>query len=153
MSHVEKCKGVYKDLDILESTLSSLVHPTYGKLIRKEKNTYKWYGKHMGDYPLPIGFKKEDLGKCDVCFGFEDDSLYEIGIVKRGEEYVPLYDFWSINGSGEGGPLLDILGKDGGKLAQTYSVNIILSTCEEKGYNVEEHYVDGDGNVILEVEL
>ena len=155
MSHIETVKGEYKDLSILEATLLSYSHPIYGKIIKKNKKTYKWYGKHVGDYPLPPGIKKEDLGKCDYCYGFEDESLYEIGVIERNNTYIPLYDFWSLDNSPntQGGPLQTVLGDKGSHLIQDYTVNVIKSVCTEEGYVILSQSMDREGNITLEVEV
>lgn len=58
----------------------------------------------MGDYPLPKGFTKADLGKCEYAIRVKGagGDTYEIGVVKRRDgkdAYTFLYDFY---GGGNG---------------------------------------------------
>lgn len=56
---------------------------------------YNWYERHVGDYPLPQGVKREDLGKCLYKIRFPGVK-YEIGIIRNpnGPGYVAIYDFY-----------------------------------------------------------
>lgn len=60
-----------------------------------QASTYKWYNRHVGDYPLPEGVSKSDLGKCLYKIKFPGID-YEIGIIKNpnGNGYVAIYDFF-----------------------------------------------------------
>ena len=57
------------------------------------QETYKWFGKHVGDYPLPHGFTVEDMGKCSHAIKVPG-AKYEIGVVKKGKDWQVIYDFW-----------------------------------------------------------
>lgn len=82
-----------------------------------ERNTFRWYGSSVGDYPLPLGMKKEDLGK-NAKFVIEltpetqariraehpeyDQEAYDVGLIEDPNNpgtYVPMYDHF-INGYG-----------------------------------------------------
>jgi hypothetical protein len=67
-----------------------------GELVRADH--FNWYNRHVGDYPLPKGFKVEDLGKCEYKIKFPGVN-YEIGIVKNpnGDGWVLMYDFYDQN--------------------------------------------------------
>jgi hypothetical protein len=72
----------------------------------KQTNKYRWWGRHVGDYPLPEGMKAADLGSNALFvlsvseekkkeLGLHDP--YEIAIVEDPNNpgcYVPLYDFY-----------------------------------------------------------
>lgn len=98
MSHVTSCDTEFKDLECLEKAAEAC-----GLELVRGKTSYHWYGRHMGDYPLPEGFKKEDLGKCDHVLrvkGSDGGKLaskaYEIGVVARGDgKFTLLWDFFS----------------------------------------------------------
>lgn len=141
MSHVAEVDLEIKDLDSLEKACKEL-----GLELVRGKTTYKWYGKHMGDYPLPKGFSKEDLGKCDHAIRIPGNSKsYEIGIVKRRDGrpgFTPLWDFWQ-GGFG----LKDKIGKEGEKLVQEYATQVSIKQVKKKGFTVTRKMVDG--NVIL----
>ena len=69
----------------------------------------------MGDYPLPVGFKKEELGRCYHAIQIPGAS-YEIGVVQKDNEWKLLWDFYSSGG------LQQKLGKEAGLLKQAYSM-------------------------------
>lgn len=73
-----------------------------------EQREYAWWGRHVGDYPLPSGMKKEELGR-NALFVLRakpekrrelqraNGSCYDIGIVEDPNNpgcYVPIYDFY-----------------------------------------------------------
>ena len=91
MSHVTTIECEIKDLEALKAACKKA-----GLEFRENKKTYKWYGRHVGDYPLPEGFKKQDLGKCDHAIGVPGNkNAYEIGVVQQGDKYTMLWDFWN----------------------------------------------------------
>jgi len=89
MSHVDTMELIITDLKAVEQAAQELG----GHFA--EAPFYKWYGRHVGDYPLPNGFKKEDLGKCQYKIHF-DNVDYEVGITKNpnGDGHVAIYDFY-----------------------------------------------------------
>lgn len=115
----------------------------------REKNTFKWFGTHVGDYPLPAGFKKEDMGKCDFALGVTgNDKAYEIGVVKRRDGkpgYQLLWDFWA---GGHG--LEKAIGKDGGLLKQEYSAQVQMKEARRLGLRVKRS-TDEQGRIRLQV--
>lgn len=74
-----------------------------------EKNTYRWYNRSVGDYPLPAGMKASEVGK-NAAFVLRlaepkrsaaraqhGEEPYEIGIVEDSANpgcYLPVYDFY-----------------------------------------------------------
>jgi hypothetical protein len=93
MSHVEAMTGTaFADLSLL-----SIAAQAMGAELVKDVSTYKWYGVHVGDYPIPAGFSKEELGKCEHVIRIPD-CRYEIGVVQSKDPdnpgWVLLYDFW-----------------------------------------------------------
>ena len=116
MSHVARIDMEIKDLTALKAAAKLL-----GMEFLEGQTTYRWYGRHVGDYSLPEGFKASDLGKCEHAIGIPNDKkAYEIGVVKRrdGKEgYTLLWDFWA------GGYGLEAkVGKDGNKLKEIAKV-------------------------------
>lgn len=142
MSHVAKMKVKVLSLDALKAAAKQL-----GLEFIKDQKQYKWFGKHVGDYPLPEGFSKADLGNCDYALRIKDKpGAYEIGIVKNKNGkpgYTLLWDFWA---GGYG--LESVVGKDGQKLGQEYAVQVGLRNRLAEGYQVERK-TDAEGNVFV----
>lgn len=75
-----------------------------------EQSEYKWWGSHVGDYPVPKGMKKEELGHnakfviranakkmAELKKGRPYGDIYDVGIVEDLNNpgcYIPLYDFY-----------------------------------------------------------
>lgn len=141
MSHLVKMKHRVRDLEALREASKQL------GLELVEKNTYNWYGTSVGDFPLPVGFTKEDLGKCDYAIRIPDNPrAYEIGVVKAKEGtggYELLWDFW--NG---GYGLQDKIGKDGGLLQQAYVTEVEIKEAYRNGYDVTRS-MNEKGEVVL----
>ncbi len=126
MSHVSAIELEIKDLDALKAACERL-----GLKWLEGKTTYRWYGQWVGDYPLPEGFKVEDLGKCSHAISVPG-AAYEIGVVNRNGKTTLLWDFWSSGG------LEKVLGKGGGKLKQAYAVEAAKRAAKKAGYRVQE---------------
>lgn len=147
MSHVTAIRTVpIKD----EEALRTAVEELGGKLERR--NTYKWFGRSVGDYPLPKGIKVEDLGKCEMVAKFPGIN-YEVGFAKvEGEEGLfPLFDFWGSHGEHDGEKLQKVIGKDAGKLMQSYSVQASINAAMLQGYTFLGKTTDSQGNIHLEL--
>lgn len=139
MSHVAKIEIEIKDLQALRAAAARLG----GELLEGKKN-YAWYGRHVGDYPLPDGFAADDLGKCEHAIRIPGAS-YEIGVVRRRDGrpgYTLLWDFYSPGG------LEQKLGKNGQKLVQAYGVEAAKIAARRAGYMVSES-VRADGSIAL----
>lgn len=140
MSHLSKIKVEVKSLSALEAACKRL-----GFQFMNSQKTYKWYGQYMGDYPLPEGIKAMDLGKCTHAIKVPG-AEYEVGIVKHGDQYTLLYDFWSYGG------LLDKLGPNAEKLVQAYAVDAAKEEAQRQGYSTWEEELQ-DGSVQLHVQV
>lgn len=152
MSHVTQIKvAPIKDLSALQQAVEKLG----GQLILNKK-TYKWYGRSVGDYALPKGVKKEDLGKCEHVAKFPGIN-YEVGFAQgaEGEEGLfPRFDFWGSAGSEHDGNKLEkVIGKDAGLLMQAYSTYAAINAATAAGYSVMSHFTDAQGNVQLELSV
>jgi hypothetical protein len=91
MSHNEIIDLEVTDLKTLENTAKRMK----GELILNAK-TYKWYGRNVGDYPLPEGINVADLGKCEHKIKFPGIN-YEVGVIKSRTQagaYELLWDFY-----------------------------------------------------------
>lgn len=143
MSHVAKIELEIKDLDALKKAASML-----GLEFVEGQTTYHWYGHHVGDYPLPTGFKASDLGKCEHAMRIPNKkSAYEIGVVKRKDGkpgYTLLWDFWQ-NGYG----LKEKVGEDGNKLKQAYAEAVATKSLQKKGFKINRQVNKETGKVVL----
>lgn len=128
MSHMTEIKTRITDLDALEAACVEL-----GMKLVRGKTEAKWYGRSVGDYPLPEGMTADQLGKCDHAITLPGCE-YEIGVyadkVKGG--YRVLYDFW-----GPGMKLKEKIGENGGKLVQAYGVAKATREARRKGLTVQ----------------
>jgi hypothetical protein len=134
MSHVATIECEIKDLKALKSACNRL------NLIWKEdQKTYKWFGRHVGDYPIPDGFTTNDLGKCDHAIGVPGCD-YEIGVVKNkidnGKTHKLLWDFWDKNLKTAMG------GEKAPKLTQMITIEQSKLAARQKGYSVKELVMD-----------
>jgi hypothetical protein len=146
MSHVSTVKVEVKNLKALKKACEAL-----GLIFKENQKKYKWYGTHVGDYPLPEGFKKEDLGKCEHAIGVKgNNSAYEIGLCKNrnGKDgYTMLWDFWA---GGQG--LEACVGKDCNKLIHEYTKEVakgqLTSMTQYDGWSMNES-VNEAGETVL----
>lgn len=76
MSHVVSIKTQLLDLNAIEAATKAC-----GCELVRGQTTYKWWGSSMGDYPLPQGFKAEDLGKCDHAIKVPG-TTWEVGVAR-----------------------------------------------------------------------
>lgn len=141
MSHVADMQLEILDLQALKNAATRL-----GLKFQENKKTYKWFGSHVGDYPLPEGIAKADLGKCEHSMSIEGNAkAYEIGVLKKknGKGYHLLWDFWQ---GGYG--LQEKIGKDGQKLKQMYATEAAKRQMKREGYRFKEK-TDTEGNIYL----
>lgn len=140
MSHVAKV-----DLIIMNDAALRLAVKELGLEIR-EKNNYIWFNRHVGDYPIPAGFKESDLGKCEYAIGIPGDPrAYEVGVVKNpnGPGKVLLFDFWN------GGYGLEAkIGKNANKLKQAYATNVMALELIKQGRQFTKS-INKKGQVVL----
>ena len=120
-----------QDLDALAEAAESC-----GCELVRDQKTFRWYGRHMGDYPLPASFTKDDMGKCDHAIKVKNGngSEYEVGVTARRDGkpgYTLLWDFWQ-----KGYGLQERIGKDGSALRQQYAAKVATKTLKRQGYRV-----------------
>ena len=92
MSHIAKIELEINSLEDLKAACIRL-----GFVFQENQNSYTWYGRWVGDSPLPEGINIDDLGKCDHAIKIPE-CAYEIGVVKRGYKYTLLWDSWHRGG-------------------------------------------------------
>lgn len=144
MSHVTTIKIEIKDLQALREAAEKI-----GLVFKEGQKTYKWFGRHVGDYPIPAGFTKNDLGKCSHALGVKGKSnAYEIGVVEKDGIYLLMWDFWS------GGYGLEaIAGKNCKNLTQAYTQAVALKEAKKfaqaEGWSVSEDYDDETDETVI----
>lgn len=145
MSHVATIEIEIKDLAALKEAGRRL-----GLEWREGQTTYRWFGRHVGDFPLPAGFAVSDMGVCEHALSVPgDSSAYEIGVVKNKNGkpgYTLLYDFYS---GGKG--LMDHIGQHAeipaanrtreriaGVVQQYYALCAAKRQAQARGYQCTE---------------
>lgn len=126
MSHISKIELEIRDLQALKDACKKL-----GFQFMEGQKHYQWYGKWVGNQPLPDGISEEDLGKCDHAIHIPA-AVFEIGVARRGNGYILLWDSWI------GGGLQKQIGKDAGILKQSYAVESVKREARRKGHRVTE---------------
>ena len=148
MSHIVSIATVLKDLDAVKATCLEL-----GLTFKQDQHTYQWWGTSVGDYPLPTGFTKQDLGKCDHAIGIPG-TTWEVGVVRRrkadgtlDEGYTLLFDFYGHQGQ----PILTALGgQTADKFVQLYAVNKATLEARKRGHCVVRQ-VQPNGAIRLQI--
>ena len=139
MSHIAKI-----ELEILSLEDLKLACKRLGFTFVENQQNYKWYGRWVGDSPLPEGINVDDLGKCDHAIRVPECS-YEIGVVQRGSKYILLWDSWHKGG------LEQKIGKDAGILKQAYTIERIRREAKLKSYQVKEIKQDKSIRLVLRI--
>ena len=120
MSHVSRIELEINSLEDLKQACKRLQL----KFMENQK-FYKWYGRYVGDAPLPEGITVDDLGKCDHAIKVPG-AIYEIGIVHKNNKYILLWDTW------HAGKLEEKLGKNAGLLKQAYAIERVRKEAKKK---------------------
>lgn len=142
MSHVAEVTLEVRDLDALAAACKEL-----GLELVRGQTKYRWYGRVVGGYPLPVGFTANDLGKCDHAIRIpNNDRAYEIGIVRSrtGNGFQLLWDFWQ----GGYGMAEKVGGNDANRLKQIYAKHVAMRTWQKKGFRVTTS-TKADGTVLV----
>jgi len=137
MSHVSKIELEIQSLEDLKLACKRL-----GFIFQENQQTYQWYGRSVGDSPIPEGFNVDDLGKCNHAIKVPE-CAYEIGVIKRGSKYILLWDSWHAGG------LERKIGKDCGILKQAYTIERIKREAKRKKYQVKEIKQDQSMRLVL----
>ena len=139
MSHISKIELVIHSLEDLRDACQKL-----GYQFMENQKTFKWYGDWIGDTPLPEGIEIEDIGKCRHAIGVPG-CKYEIGIVKRDNHFILLWDYYH-----EGG-LTQKIGNNAGKLKQAYTISRVRREARRKGYRIREKDMGQGVRLVLTV--
>lgn len=130
MSHLVSVAIEITDLDAVKATCREL-----GLQFLQGQKTYNWYGYSVGDYPLPDGFTKEDLGHCEHAIGIPG-TTWQVGLAKprNGKGYRLLFDFYGTQGR----PILEALGgQQAHKFCQLYGVHKATLAARKLGHSVQ----------------
>lgn len=141
MSHVVAIETEILDLVALEAACGEL-----GLKYQEGKKDYRWYGLHVGDYPMPSGMTADQLGHCDHAI-VVPGSAYEIGVIKNPDRgsYRLIFDFF-----GSGKVILEKLGPKCEKLVQIYGVTKTTMEAERRGFQARrENQADGSVKVLI----
>lgn len=130
MSHVATIDIHITDLQSLAAAAKQL-----GMVLNINQQTYRWFGRHVGDYPIPAGYTVADLGRCAHAISIPgNNNAYEIGVCERRDGkpgYILMWDFWA---GGHG--LQQKVGADCIKLRQEYALAVAAKKLRAKGFNV-----------------
>ena len=137
MSHISKIELEIKSLDALIQACNRL-----GFQFVKNQQNFTWYGRWVGNTPLPEGINVEDFGKCDHAIKVPGCS-YEIGVVKRNNSYQLLWDSWESK-------LKLSIGENANILKQAYTVETVKQEAKLKGYRVIEKKTDKTIRLVLQ---
>lgn len=139
MSHIARIELEIKSLEDLKAACNEL-----GLKFCENEKSYKWFGRWVGDAPLPEGVGVEDLGKCDHMIHVPG-AQYQIGVIKQDGKYRLLWDSWKAGG------LEEVLGKNAGLLKQAYAVATIIRESRLKRLKVHQQKNEKTIRIILTV--
>jgi hypothetical protein len=137
MSHISKIELVIQSLENLKEACHKL-----GFEFMENQKSYRWFGRWVGDTPIPEGIDIKDIGKCDHAIRVPDCE-YEIGIVRRGDHYILLWDYYQAGG------LVQKIGINAGIIKQAYTVARVQKKARLKGYRVRERKMDQGVRLVL----
>ena len=124
MSHISKIELVINSLNDLRQACKQL-----GFIFAENQKTYQWYGRWMGDSPMPEGISQDQLGHCEHAI-IVPECKYEIGVVRQNNHWILLWDSWHTGG------LAEKIGLNAGIIKQAYSMVRITREAKKKNYSV-----------------
>lgn len=142
MSHVATIQAEIKSLRSVKAACKRL-----GLKFLENQQTYKWYGRHVGDYPIPEGLTIDDMGKCIHAIKVPG-AEYEIGVIRdpmNKKNFKLVWDFWDKK-------LPKALGKDAWKLTQAYEIEHAKYTAKLQGKTVREKVMDDRIRLIVQMD-
>lgn len=152
MSHVASIELEIRDLDALAAACESL-----GLELVRDQKTYNWWGTSVGDTPLPVGYAKEELGKCQHAIRIKGTNLngsinrreaYEIGLSARRDGKAGFIMLWDTYQGGNG--LVEkVGGEKAEKLCQGYGVEVAMRIAKRQGFRVVKKEIRSDGSVAI----
>jgi hypothetical protein len=137
MSHIAKIELQVKDLAALEKACQDI-----GFIFVANQKSYEWYGRFVGDSPMPEGLNESMLGKCDHAIQVPG-AKYEIGVINMGDHYQLHCDQW-----GPGG----LEGKSE-KLLQPYAIAATKNVIKKNRYRLFKENKLENGAVELRIRI
>jgi hypothetical protein len=146
MSHIVTINIQMRELEAIKRACARL-----GWTFKENQKTYNWFGDWVDDSPVPRGlFASEQeyqavlamdrterkqhmnnvLGKCEHAISVPG-CQYEIGLIKHGSGYTPIWDWYEID-------LHNALGSNADPLKQAYAVERAKIEAQRSGYRVHE---------------
>lgn len=142
MSHTAIIQAEIKSLRSLKAACKRL------KLeFMEDQKTYKWFGRWVGDYPVPDGMTINDMGKCIHAIKVPGAD-YEIGVIRdpmNKKNYKLVWDFWHSGG------LTNKLGDDAWKLTQAYEIEHAKYTAKLQGKIVKEKVMNDRIRLVVQM--
>ena len=138
MSHISKIELVIHSLEDLKDACRQL-----GFEFMKNQKTYQWYGRWVGDTPIARRGLKLKISVIAITPYGSLVVNYEVGVVKRGDHYILLWDYYSVGG------LEPKIGPNAGKIKQAYTVARVEKKARRKGYRVLEKKIDQSIRLVL----
>ena len=136
VSHVTKVDIEIKDLDALETACKGR-----GLTLKRGQTKYAWWGRSVGDYPIPAGMRAEDLGKCSHAIHLDSRS-FEIGLVKQSDDSFRLvFDFY-----GQASLLAAVGGQACEGLVGDYAIETARNAALAQSWPVQD---TSDGSIII----
>jgi hypothetical protein len=147
MSHVAIVDIEIKDMAALARACTNL-----GLKLNEGQKTYKWYGRSVGDYPLPAGFAAKDLGKCDHAISIPGNkTAYEIGVCQSREGKKSSILMWDFYAGGYG--LQKVVGHNCDTLNHEYAKEVargqVSALAKAEGWTVSEDYDPQTGETTI----
>lgn len=126
MSHITTV-----DVQVTDVAVLYKVCQQFGLHLDDKKKTYRTYGGVTNS--------------CEACiYDPDNESAYEIGLVKKGDHYTVNYDDWR---GGKG--MMEKVGKGCGRLMQRYSIETAKKQARKLGWSYSEVKQE-DGSIHLQ---
>lgn len=142
MSHVALVQVECREIVDLKAACKSL-----GLEFMERQTTYEWFGRFVGDYHAKdAAYRQVDpntFGTCNHAIRVPGAS-YEIGVIRRGDQWEITYDRWGTGGRG----IERVLGTGLPKLKQAVAEAATKRVLRRQGYHVRRQ-VTADGRIVL----
>mgnify|MGYP006919661921 CR=1 FL=1 len=148
MSHITDVKLRVKDTEALAEAAALC-----GLELKLGQQSFKWFGRFVGDSAVPEGRSAADYGKCEHALALTNAQSgdYEIGVVKAldGDGFDLLVDTW-----GQTRLLAAVGGNAMNKLRQEYAAAVALKAAKKslsaKGFTATRKQLDG-GRILIQM--
>lgn len=146
MSHLDSIAVSLTDLNALRTAAVG----DFGCQWIEGKKTFEFYGKYVGDTPMPMNLKGIKPGTCDHVIKIPGVN-YEVGVVKlKDGTYTLAYDYYNDGGRHDGHKILEKFGLGCKKLIHAYSTHKTMNWARSKGWMVNKVPLP-NGRVALDI--